>query len=454
MASGYTLYPSERRAAFSLASIFSLRMLGLFMIYPVFALYAHKLPGATPFTIGLALGIYGLTQGLLQLPFGMLSDRIGRRHIIAVGLMLFAAGSIVAAMSHGIWGIIAGRALQGTGAVGAVILALMADLTREQQRTRAMAIIGMSIGLSFALAVVLGPVLDHFIHLSGIFWVMAVLAVIGVAVLYLLVPKAQQATLHRDTEAVPALLWKVCCNGQLLRLDFSIFALHAILMAAFLALPTLLREGGGVAHESALYFVVLLLAVVLMVPFIIYGEKQAQLKRVLLGGVIAIGLSQFLLATQVHALWLLGILLVVFFTAFNLLESILPSLVSRVAPAGLKGTAMGVYSSSQFMGIFIGGAVGGLVYQQFGVGAVFVFAGVIAVIWVLLVWGLDNPRLSSYTLALEEMATLPAEQIKQRLEQTKGVYAVALATEDHTALLKVNKNELDEAALLRMVKAP
>lgn len=449
MASVSALNPVERRASFSLASIFALRMLGLFMIYPVFSLYTHDLPGATPFTIGVALGIYGLSQALLQLPFGIWSDRVGRRRVISIGLLLFAVGSVVAALSHTIWGIIIGRALQGTGAIGAVMLAMVADLTREEQRTKAMAFIGMSIGMSFALAMVLGPVFNRWVHIEGIFWLTALMALAGLAILYFLVPAAPPQKLHRDTEAVPTLLWEVLKNRQLLRLDFGIFAQHAILTATFLGLPQLLQqEGNVVGHQWLLYLLVLAASVVLMVPLIIYGERKAQLKRIFLAAIAVTGVAQLLLAAGVHSLWLLVPVMILFFTAFNLLESTLPSLISRLAPAGMKGTAMGVYSSSQFLGIFVGGVVGGFIQQHWHYEAVFLFAAVLALLWLLASLGLRNPgHVSTRTFALGTLSGQPTEQTLKQLRAIPGVLDVALALEDGSAILKVDNRKFDEAGL-------
>lgn len=452
MASGSALNAGERQASFSLAAIFSLRFLGLSMIYPVFALYADRLPGATAFTIGVALGIYGLTQALLQLPFGIWSDRIGRRPVILAGLLLFAAGSVVAALATDIWGVILGRALQGTGAVGAVILALLADLTREEQRTRGMAIVGVSIGLSFALGVVAGPLLDRWIQLSGIFWFMAVLALAGVALLYLAVPVPRHTRLHRDTEAVPELLLRVLTDGQLLRLDIGIFVQHALLMMVFLGLPQLIARSGAASHQWMLYLLALLVSMVLMVPFIIYGERKARLKQVFLLAVAGIAVSSLLLASGSASLWLILPVMILFFTMFNLLEAILPSMVSRIAPAGMKGTAMGVYSSSQFLGIFAGGVLGGLAQQQWGTTAVFLLALALGLVWFLVSLGLRNPgHVATRTLALGGLAALQPDEALLHLKAVAGVLDVALAVEDGTVILKVDTQRLDQDALAHLL---
>lgn len=440
----------ERRASMSLAFIFALRMMGLFMIYPVFAVFAHQLHGATPTSIGLALGIYGLTQAMLQIPFGMMSDRIGRKPIIATGLILFIIGSIVAALSTSIHGVIIGRLLQGAGAVGSTILALNADLTRESQRTKAMAMIGMTIGLSFAVAVVIGPILNTWIGVPGIFWLTAVFGLMGLGVLGFAVPHPVRSTVHRDAEAVPALFKRVLTDGQLLRLDFGIFALHAILTATFLALPVALKDVADVniRHQWIVYLPVLIVSVIGMVPLIIIAEKYRRMKPVYVGAIAAIALSQFSLMELHGSLWVVIPALIVFFTAFNLMEASLPSLISKVAPPSSKGTAMGVYSSSQFLGIFVGGSLGGWMQGQFGLEGVFALAGCIAVVWFGIAATMAAPSyLSSYLLRVGKVGNGEADSLVQRLLSVPGVAEAVVVAEEGVAYLKVDSKALDEPAL-------
>jgi len=441
---------TESRAAFSLASIFSLRMLGLFMIYPVFSVYAHHLTGATPFTIGLALGVYGLAQALLQIPFGMSSDRVGRKPVIALGLLIFAAGSVVAAMSHSIEGVIIGRILQGGGAVGSTTLALGADLTREEHRTKAMAIIGMTIGFSFALAVVVGPLINAWAGVPGIFWLTAVLAVLGIGVLQFVVPKPARIRRHRDTEAVPALFKRVLRDPELLRLDFGILALHTMLTATFLALPIMLRHAAGLSasHEWYFYLPILFVSFVLMVPLVIVAEKYRRMKGIFIGAIAALAVAQFALTLVPASLVAISVLLVLFFGAFNLMEATLPSLISKVAPADGKGTAMGVYSSSQFLGIFVGGTLGGWVMGVGGVVGVFVFAGVVALVWLGIALGMAQPRYySSYLLNVGPVSESEADRMAERLQQVPGVAEAVVVPEDGVAYLKVDRHDLDEQRL-------
>ncbi len=383
----------ERRAGASLAGIFVFRMLGLFLILPVFALYAEHLAGTTPLLVGIAIGAYGLTQAILQIPFGMLSDRIGRKPVIVAGLLLFALGSVIAARSDTIWGVILGRAIQGSGAVAAAIMALAADLTREEHRTKVMAMIGMSIGMAFALALILGPILNDHIGVPGIFWVTAGLALVGILIILFAVPTPPHSSLHRDAEAVPALLARVFRDAQLLRLDFGIFTLHMMLTSVFLALPLSLRDAGlAEARHWLLYLPVLIGSMLLMIPFVIAAEKYGRMKSVFLFAVALLALASIIFWRGSHALWALTLGLVVFFTAFNILEATLPSLVSRFAPADGKGSAMGVYSTSQFLGAFAGGAIGGWAHQHFGVTAVYLATAAVALLWLGVAAGMRKPR--------------------------------------------------------------
>jgi len=375
----------ELRAAASLAAVFSVRMLGLFMVYPVFAVFARHLAGATPSKIGIALGIYGLSQGVLQIPFGTLSDRIGRKTMIVIGLAVFGIGSAVAARAGTIDGMIIGRLLQGAGAIGSVVLALVADLTAEKSRTKAMALVGMTIGLSFLVAIVTGPALAGWIGVAGIFWLMTVLALAGIAITLLVVPRPPRPPAARGERALAALIGASLRNAELLRLDFGIFALHAMLTAGFLVVPGLLRGTLAVSNREQwqVYLPVLLVSVAVMAPAIIVAERYRRMKSLLVGAVVALAASQLMLAAGGSNPYVLLVGLVVFFAGFNIMEASLPSLVTKTAPEGSTGTATGIYSSSQFLGIFAGGAIGGWVHQAAGTPAVFFFAGSLAVVWVL-----------------------------------------------------------------------
>ncbi len=446
----------ELRAATSLAAVFSVRMLGLFMIYPVFALSARGLSGATPDTIGLALGIYGLTQGLLQMPFGLLSDRLGRKPMVVAGLILFGLGSAWAASAHSIAVMIGGRALQGAGAVGSVILALVADLTAEENRTKAMALVGMTIGLSVLIGIVAGPVVAAWIGVSGIFWLMSMLAVVGIAITLFVVPAPLRLRVHREAEPVPALIGTAVRDGELLRLDFGIFALHAMLTASFLVVPALLTSTLGVAsrREWLVYLPMLLISVLVMLPAIIVGERRRRMKGVLVTAVAALAVSQFMLAFDSgHKLALLAAL-TLFFAAFNVMEASLPSLVTKTAPPGATGTATGVYSSSQFLGIFVGGVAGGWIQQRAGSGAVFEFAGALALVWLVLAATMRAPSyFASRVLPLGAGAPDPA-RLAAALRAVPGVADAVVVAEDGVAYLKVDAKLYDPEKAAEVAGAP
>jgi len=439
----------ETRAAYSLSAIFSLRMLGLFLILPVFALYAEGLPGVTPLLVGLAIGAYGLTQALLQIPFGMLSDRIGRKPVLIGGLLIFALGSVVAATSESIYGIIAGRALQGSGAIAAAVMALAADLSREQRRLRIMAIIGVSIGIAFAAAMVLGPILNSWIGVPGIFWLTAALALVGVVIVLFVVPTPRESHLHRDAEAVPGQIGKVLGDTQLLRLDFGILCLHMCLSALFLAYPLALRDlGMESGHHWMVYLPVMLLAMAAMVPFVIVAESRRRMRPVFLGAILSLALACLLLYGFHHTLSGMLAALFLFFTAFNLLEATLPSLISKSAPGERKGTAMGVYSTSQFTGAFLGGALGGWFHTHYGNPGTFLFCAGVAALWALVAWGMEDPSyLSNYLLPVGRLDEAEAIRLCEQLLGIEGVAEAHIIREDEVAYLKVDLSLLDQEVL-------
>ena len=442
--------PTERRASITLASIFTLRMLGLFMIFPIFSLDAHLYSGNTPMLTGLAIGIYGLTQALFQIPFGRLSDRIGRKKVIVAGLLIFAAGSAVAASADSIWGVIIGRGLQGFGAIAAAVLALTADLTREEQRTKAMAIIGISIGMAFALAMVAGPAIKPLLGLPGLFWMTGVMAILGIGVLLYYVPTPAQVRFHRDTEAVPAQFARILRDGQLLRLNVGILILHLMMTATFVVLPLALRDYAGFAADEhwKVYLFVLSLALVFMAPFVVYADRHNRIKQVFLLSIFLLVLSQVGLYAFLDSWWLVVLCMVFYFTGFTVLEASLPSLVSRLAPSELKGTALGVYSTAQYLGAFLGGVAGGWLYGNFGITSVFAVCAGLCVAWLLVSAGMRNPLpLSTHLLNLGEINEQMSDELTARLLDIAGVAEAVVVADDGIAYLKVDRKRLDQEAL-------
>lgn len=445
----------EKRATAGLAGIFGLRMLGLFLILPVFALYAEGLPGGGDHAmVGLALGIYGLTQAMLQLPYGMASDRFGRKRVIYFGLVLFALGSFIAGASQDLEWIIVGRAIQGSGAISAAVTALLADLTREEHRTHAMAMIGSTIGLTFAFSLVAGPALYQWIGVPGIFDLTGFLALAALAVVAKVIPDPRASTFHSDAEAQPARLGEVLRDTQLLRLNFGIFALHAAQMAMFVVIPFALRDAGGLdeQHHWQVYLPVMVASFALMVPAIIVGEKKAKLKQIFVFAVALLVAVEFAMPAAIHHFWGLVALLLAFFTAFNILEASLPSIISKVAPPRSKGTAMGVYNTSQSLGLFVGGVAGGLLSSGFGPDAVFAFGGALMLVWLGLALTMKKPpavRTRMYHIGVVPHGNV--EEITRRLLALEGVRDAAVVPEEGAAYLKVDIHRWDEARATELI---
>ena len=449
-----TMQPEEKRAAFAVAGVFSTRMLGLFMIFPVFALFAQQeFKDVTATQIGIAMGIYGLTQAFLQIPYGMLSDKYGRKPLIVAGMLIFAIGSVICAEADSIEMMIIGRAIQGMGAVAAVLMATVADLVSEQFRLRAMSIVGMTIGLSFTVSLVAGPVLAEWFGVRGIFWAIALLALIGILLTIYAIPEIKHQHFQREAEADPKQFKDVLKDKELLRLDFGVFTLHATLTAMFVALPIMIRDYAGMdsLHHWELYLPVMILSFVLMVPFIIQAESKGRMKQIYLGAIATIGIAQLLFMTVHNGFWAFFIIFLIFFTAFNLLEASLPSLVVKMAPADKKGTASGIYSTSQFLGAALGGALGGYFYQHYGYNGLFGMTATLAFLWWLFAMGMKNPLpLSIASIPLPE-GVKDVQQLQQAFLQLEGVHQVVVMPEDQRIYFKIDRKKINEPELLEFV---
>jgi len=451
MSDAQRMTPLELRASFGLASIFGLRMLGMFIILPVFALYAEGLPGGHDHTlVGIALGAYGLTQALLQVPFGSLSDRWGRKRTIYLGLAIFACGSFIAAFAQDIYLVILGRIVQGAGAVSAAVIALTADLTRESQRTKAMAVIGITIGATFGLSMIAGPVLGRSIGVPGIFAMTGVLALAAVAVVRWLVPDPVSTLPHVADRLQFA---EILRHPELVRLNLGIFILHGVLMALFVVVPFSLRDAGleSAAHWKV-YLPVMVGSVLLMLPPMVASERRGQHKPMFLLAVAVLLVAQVLLGLLSDSLAGLAVSLLVFFTAFNYLEASLPALVSRLAPPQAKGAAAGVYSSVQFFGAFVGATAGGAISQYLGAPAVFVVCGILTLSWLAAARGMRSPdRLGTRTYPLPQMDERHAQGLSRELAQAPGVREARVLTGERVARLIVDIARFDEQHVLRLI---
>ncbi|GAB7539291.1 MFS transporter [Burkholderia sp. 3C] len=387
-ASSARMSAPEMRATASLAAIFALRMLGLFMIMPVFSVYAKTIPGGdNVLLVGLALGAYGVTQSMFYILYGWASDRFGRKPVIAFGLLVFALGAFIAAFAHDITWIIVGRVVQGMGAVSSAVLAFIADLTSERNRTKAMAMVGGSIGVSFAVAIVGAPIVFHWVGMNGLFTIVGVLSLLAIGVVFWVVPDAPKPPVH-----VKAPFAEVLRNTELLRLNFGVLVLHATQTALFLVVPRLLVDAGlPVASHWQVYLPVMGLAFVAMVPAIIVAEKRGKMKPVLLGGIASILIGQLLLGSTPHTIVIVAAVLFVYFLGFNILEASQPSLVSKLAPGSRKGAATGVYNTTQSIGLALGGVVGGWLLKTGGANEVFYTCSALVAVWLIIAASMKQP---------------------------------------------------------------
>jgi MFS family permease len=452
--------PLEIRSSLSLASIYGLRMLGMFLILPIFAIYAEGLPGSpSAFQVGLALGAYGLTQALFQLPFGMLSDRYGRKNIIYIGLLLFALGSFVSGYSDDINIIILGRAIQGAGAISAAITALVADLTRDEHRTKAMAMIGATIGITFALSLMGAPVLNRLIGVPGIFMLTGFLSLSAILVVRFVVPTPLNINTSKTLKEPAPSFKSILKNKELSRLNFGIFALHAAQMAMFVVVPIALATSGGmdVNQHWKVYLPVLLSSFVFMVPIIILSEKFNRAKLVFISSIFLMLIAQLMFGFLINVFLGLVASLFVYFVAFNVLEASLPSLISKIAPPSAKGTAIGVYNTCQSLGVFFGGLLGGFLADVGGSFSVFSFCAILMTLWVGFALSMKAPpAIKTLMFMIQNKSLLKSPKqlavVQQQLKKIKGVRDVLILLEEGKVMLKVNKHEaIHEASIIRLL---
>lgn len=443
--SNQSLNALEKRAAFSLASVFAFRMLGLFMLMPVLAIYGQSLEHVSPMWIGLAIGAYGLTQALLQIPMGWLSDKVGRKPVIIGGLVVFAIGSVIAAVADSIYWVTAGRALQGMGAIASALLALAADLSRDEQRPKVMAVIGMCIGLSFAVAMLLGPMVAASFGIAGVFWLTAGLAMLGIVIVTFIVPNAVNRAPKGDTVASISDIKRLVKHPQLLRLDLGVMLLHLTLTTLFVVLPAQLISGGLAAESHwQLYIPVLLAAFVLMAPLMIVAIKKQKEKQVFLLSIIVLIVSALGLILLPTSIMSIALCMLLYFIAFNFLEATMPALVSRIAPADQKGSAMGVFSSGQFFGAFLGGILGGYLAQIGEANTVFAAAAGVGVIWLFIAWQMQIPPKSKVISLMADLSDPHrAEQLAEQLVALPGVIEATMVNDENRSYLKVNDKEFD-----------
>ncbi|WP_018151662.1 MFS transporter [Leeia oryzae] len=444
----------ELRAGLGLAGIYALRMLGIFLFLPVFMPYASHLPGSDPALGGMAFGIFALVQACLLIPFGMWSDRVGRKRVIYIGLALLAIGSFIAGSATDIYTLIAARALQGTGAISAALTALLADLTREEHRTKAMAMIGGSIGVTFAVSLVVAAKIEHWIGVPGMFRLIGCLAIAAALGVKFVVPDPVISRFHSDAETKANRLPDILRNPDLLRLNFGVFALHAAQAAMFAVIPFVLTKVLQLdkSVQWHIYLPVAALGFVLMVPAIIYGEKKGKLKPVFLGAIILMLIAQAGMAFGLVSFTNIFALLAIYFVAFNVLEATLPSLISKMAPADAKGTAMGVQNTAQSIGFAVGGGLGGVIYKHQGTMPTFLFCAFLMLVWFVIGLGMRPPmKVSSKMFHLGDDWRGDANALRQKLAACDGVLEVAVIPEESAAYLKVAQAGWDEMAVKQLI---
>ncbi|MGP1930289.1 MAG: MFS transporter [Arsenophonus sp. ET-YP4-MAG3] len=430
----------ELKVTFWLGTVFTLRMLGIFMILPVLTSYGQELKDANELLIGLAIGIYGISQAIFQIPFGLMSDRFGRKQLIILGLLIFIIGSIIAAITESIWGIIIGRALQGAGAISSSIIALLSDLISEQNRTKAMAFIGISFGITFSIALVIGPIITHAFGLHGLFWWISLFAFNGILIIIFFIPENRYCIINNETHFIRNSVQKIIKNRQLLKLNLSILCLHALLMTNFITLPLIIIDSGlEINKHWRIYLITLFIAFITILPFIIYAEKKHQIKQVFLLCIGILFTSELIFCFSNQQFWLIMIGLQLFFIGFNIMEVLLPSLVSKEAPIKYKGTAMSIYSTSQFLGIALGGILGGWFLKLNGDFLVFIANLILCIFWFFITINMNQPSYISNICLILPQKIKNFNLLKNKLMNEQGVREVIFDLKELNVFIKIDK---------------
>ncbi|MXP51374.1 MFS transporter [Pantoea sp. SoEX] len=440
------LNTTELRTSVGLGMVFSLRMLGMFMVLPVLTTYGMLLQNANKTLIGIAIGIYGLTQAIFQIPFGLMSDRIGRKPVILFGLFLLLLGSLIAANSNSIWYLIIGRACQGSGAISAAIMALLSDLTREQNLSKVTAYIGINFGITFAIAIIMSPIVTHAFGLHSLFWIISIFSLICIFIVIYLVPPEINHKVNREIDIIKGSFFKILLNYKLIKLNFSIFCLHTLLMCVLIVLPHQFEIAGiPVSKHWKIYLTTMLIAFALVIPSMIYAEINRLVKQMFLIGIIIIITSEILLQNFLNNLWMLIIGIQLFLFAFSLMEAIIPSLVSKESPLGYKGTAMGFYSTSQFLGVAFGSSMGGWILGHFDAKTVFLYCILIAIFWLIISFNISEPPYITNTRITLSDKALTIADLETKIKEQPGISETLIVHEEKSLYIKIDNTITDRS---------
>ncbi|MGP1929815.1 MAG: MFS transporter [Arsenophonus sp. ER-BJ3-MAG3] len=440
--------PKELKAIFGLGMVFALRILGMFMILPILVTYGSVLKNANELLIGMAIGIYGVSQVIFQIPFGLMSDRFGRKQLIIIGLLISITGSLVAAITDSIFGVIIGRALQGAGAVSSTIMALLSDLTREQNRTKAMAFMGVSFGITFSISIIISPIITHAIGLHGLFWGISLLTFCAVLITSFIVPDSQYHIIDHETHFIKNSIQKIINNTQLIKINLSILFLHSLLISNFIALPLIIKNSGFEVNQHwKIYLITLFISFIIVLPFIIYAEKNRRIKQILLLFIFILFISQLIFCFSNQQFWLILIGLQLFFIAFNIMEVLLPSLVSKESPIRYKGTSMAIYSTSQFIGVALGGILGGWFLQLNGVFLIFISGLMLSTCWFFIILKMYKPNYTNNIRLILPEQINDINLLKIKLVNEPGVYEVILDLKSLSAFIKIDKKIITQKQL-------